>query len=111
MPQPRIIRFQIAQLYVLRHAPEERDDDHFVQRVADKIDLAMEPFAQVESDINRRYEGTGLGLPLAKRLVELHGGTLSLKSQVNSGTVVSIILPSDRVVDDPQVLFAVKAAG
>lgn len=78
---------------------------------ADKIDLAMEPFAQVESDINRRYEGTGLGLPLAKRLVELHGGTLSLKSQVNSGTVVSIILPSDRVVDDPQVLFAVKAAG
>ena len=78
---------------------------------ADKIDLAMEPFAQVESGTNRRYEGTGLGLPLAKRLVELHGGTLSLKSQVNSGTVVSVILPPDRVVDDPDLLFAVKKAG
>lgn len=78
---------------------------------ADKIDLAMEPFAQVESDTNRRYQGTGLGLPLAKRLVELHGGTLSLKSRVNSGTVASIILPPDRVVDDPDMLFAVKAAG
>lgn len=78
---------------------------------ADKIDLAMEPFSQVEADINRSYQGTGLGLPLAKRLVELHGGTLSLRSQVNSGTVVSIILPPDRVVDDPDMLFAVKAAG
>ena len=78
---------------------------------ADKIDLAMEPFSQVEAGINRSYEGTGLGLPLAKRLVELHGGTLSLQSQVNSGTVVSIILPPGRVVDDPDVLFAVKAAG
>jgi signal transduction histidine kinase len=78
---------------------------------ADKLDLAMEPFAQVESGANRRYEGTGLGLPLAKRLVELHGGTLSLKSEVNSGTVVSIILPPSRVVDDPDLLFAVKKAG
>jgi two-component system cell cycle sensor histidine kinase PleC len=71
----------------------------------------MEPFAQVESDTNRSYQGTGLGLPLAKRLVKLHGGTLSLQSQVNSGTVVSIILPPERLVDDPDLLFAVKAAG
>jgi signal transduction histidine kinase len=78
---------------------------------ADKLDLAMEPFAQVESDTNRSYQGTGLGLPLAKRLVKLHGGTLSLQSQVNSGTVVSIILPPERLVDDPDLLFAVKAAG
>ncbi len=77
----------------------------------DKIDVAMEPFSQVDSDTNRNYPGTGLGLPLAKRLVELHGGTLSLASELNLGTVVSIILPPDRVVDDPELAFATKAAG
>jgi len=38
---------------------------------ADKIEMAMEPFSQVEAGANRNYQGTGLGLPLAKRLVEL----------------------------------------
>jgi signal transduction histidine kinase len=77
---------------------------------ADKVDLAMEPFSQVEADTNRHYQGTGLGLPLAKRLVELHGGTLSLASEVNSGTVVSILLPPDRVVSNPDLMFSAKAA-
>jgi signal transduction histidine kinase len=78
---------------------------------ADKIELAMEPFSQVEAGANRNYQGTGLGLPLAKRLVELHGGTLLLESEVNLGTVVSIILPPDRVLDDPAILIAGKVAG
>jgi signal transduction histidine kinase len=78
---------------------------------ADKIELAMEPFSQVEADANRNYQGTGLGLPLAKRLVELHGGTLSLASKVNQGTVVSIILPPDRVLDAPDLSIPAKAAG
>ena len=78
---------------------------------ADKIELAMEPFSQVEADANRNYQGTGLGLPLAKRLVELHGGTLSLESKVNQGTVVSIILPPDRILDAPDLLIPAKAAG
>jgi signal transduction histidine kinase len=76
---------------------------------ADKIDLAMAPFSQVETDTNRQYQGTGLGLPLAKRLVELHGGTLSLASEVNRGTVVSIIIPLDRLVDDPDLVFSANA--
>jgi signal transduction histidine kinase len=43
--------------------------------------------------------------------VELHGGTLSLASGINLGTVVSIVLPPDRVVDDPELVFSIKAAG
>ena len=78
---------------------------------ADKIELAMEPFSQVEVGASRNYQGTGLGLPLAKRLVELHGGTLSLKSEVNRGTTVSIILPPSRLVDGSGLLLSTKAAG
>ena len=78
---------------------------------ADKIEMAMEPFSQVEAGASRNYQGTGLGLPLAKRLVELHGGTLTLKSEVNRGTAVSIILPPDRIVDRPAIPVSNKAAG
>jgi signal transduction histidine kinase len=70
----------------------------------------MEPFSQVEAGANRNYQGTGLGLPLAKGLVELHGGTLSLESEANLGTVVSIILPPDRVLDDPDLWNSGKVA-
>ena len=78
---------------------------------ADKIKMAMEPFSQVEAGANRQYQGTGLGLPLAKRLVELHGGTLSLESEVSRGTVVSILLPPDRILNGPDLLLSAKAAG
>ena len=78
---------------------------------ADKIEMAMEPFSQVEAGANRNYQGTGLGLPLAKRLVELHGGSLSLESEVSRGTVVSILLPPDRIADGPDLLIPAKAAG
>ena len=71
----------------------------------------MEPFSQVEAGANRHYQGTGLGLPLAKRLVELHGGTLSLESEVSRGTVVSILLPPDRILNGPALSISAKAAG
>ena len=63
-----------------------------------EIPKAMEPFGQINSKISRKYEGTGLGLPLAKDLVELHGGTLTIESQVNVGTTVTIELPKQRIV-------------
>jgi signal transduction histidine kinase len=63
-----------------------------------EIPYALERFAQVDSRLNRKYEGSGLGLPLAKDLVELHGGTLTLASAVNTGTTVTVIFPKDRVI-------------
>jgi signal transduction histidine kinase len=65
---------------------------------AEDIPKVMTSFGQVESKVSRKYEGSGLGLPLAKHLVELHGGTLTLESQVNVGTTVTVILPPDRIV-------------
>jgi signal transduction histidine kinase len=66
----------------------------------DKMDLALSPFGQIDSKLSRKFEGTGLGLPLTKRLVELHGGALKVVSEEAEGTTVSVILPASRVVAD-----------
>jgi signal transduction histidine kinase len=58
---------------------------------------AMTPFWQVDSELSRRYEGTGLGLPLSKALVELHGGSFALDSRVGVGTTATARFPADRV--------------
>ena len=58
----------------------------------------MAPFAQVDSALSRRYEGTGLGLPLTKSLVELHDGAMTLESAMGEGTTVTIRFPAHRVV-------------
>jgi PAS domain S-box-containing protein len=63
------------------------------------VDRALSPFGQVDSRLSRRYEGTGLGLPLARALAELHGGTLTLQSAPGQGTTVRIALPADRLVE------------
>ncbi len=81
-------------------------DRGFVLQVADtgigidanNISTALTRFGQVESTLDRSYEGTGLGLPLTKSLVEHHGGTLDLQSQVDVGTVVTVHLPAKRAV-------------
>jgi signal transduction histidine kinase len=76
---------------------------------ATDIAKVMTSFGQVESKISRKYEGSGLGLPLAKHLAELHGGTLTIESQVNVGTTVTIMLLSNRIVLlDPPVM-AIRA--
>ena len=62
------------------------------------IGRVLEPFVQVESAFNRKHGGTGLGLPLAKKIMELHGGTLSLESAPGIGTRVTIIFPASRAV-------------
>ncbi len=61
------------------------------------IDKAMTAFQQVETSYTRRHAGTGLGLPLTKRLVELHGGMLRIDSAVGVGTTVSVRFGADRV--------------
>jgi signal transduction histidine kinase len=59
---------------------------------ADDIVTALDPFGQVDSRLARRYQGTGLGLSLAKSLVELHGGTLTIESEPGGGTIVTVML-------------------
>ena len=61
-------------------------------------DRIFQPFFQADSSLAREYEGTGLGLPLTKSLVELHGGELKLTSKVGTGTTIKVILPKERVV-------------
>jgi signal transduction histidine kinase len=62
------------------------------------ISKALMRFGQVDGDLNRRYEGTGLGLPLTKALVEQHGGSLDLQSEVGVGTTVTVRFPAERIV-------------
>jgi signal transduction histidine kinase len=76
----------------------------------DEIAIALEPFAQVDNGLVKSYEGTGIGLPLAKRLVELHGGKLALESVKDAGTTVHIHLPANRVVRRAEAVTLGNAA-
>jgi PAS domain S-box-containing protein len=62
------------------------------------IPRALTPFTQVDGSLSRAHEGTGLGLPLAKHLTELHDGTLTIQSEPDVGTTVYVDLPLSRVV-------------
>jgi two-component system cell cycle sensor histidine kinase PleC len=67
--------------------------DTGVGMAPDELAHAMEPFRQVENPMTRKYFGTGLGLPVSKALVELHGGVFGLDSAPGKGTTVTISLP------------------
>ena len=75
----------------------------------DDIPKALAPFQQVDGQLHRKYEGTGLGLPLTKSLVELHGGSLELKSRLGVGTTVTVTMPEDRVAGDMPGSTAARA--
>lgn len=72
--------------------------DQGIGMAPDDITRALSPFAQVGRGTFAEHEGTGLGLPLTKGLVEAHGGRLDLKSTIGQGTTVTLHFPSDRVV-------------
>ena len=63
-----------------------------------ELSVALSAFGQVDSGLNRMHEGTGLGLPLTKGLIELHGGTMDVKSQKGHGTMITVTFPKERVV-------------
>src|SRR3546814_6507510 len=62
------------------------------------IPTALRQFGQIDSALNRKYEGTGLGLPLTKALIEMHGGALELESRLGEGTTAILRLPAWRIV-------------
>ena len=64
------------------------------------LKIALKPFAQVDGELSRKYEGTGLGLPLAKNFVELLGGMLEISSEAGKGTRVTFSIPCARILAD-----------
>ena len=64
---------------------------------ADEIATALQPFGQIENHMTNKHNGTGLGLPQAKAMMELHGGTLAISSVPNAGTTVDLIFPPARI--------------
>jgi signal transduction histidine kinase len=63
----------------------------------EQLEKVFEPFEQVEDHLTRQNEGTGLGLPIAKALLELHGGKLVLRSEIDKGTTAELHLPGYRI--------------
>jgi len=70
-----------------------RVTDNGIGMSPEQIPIALAAFGQVDSRLARRYEGTGLGLPLSKAIIELHGGTITIDSTPGKGTCVTVTLP------------------
>jgi two-component system cell cycle sensor histidine kinase PleC len=68
---------------------------------AEDLERVLEPFNQVEDHLTRENEGVGLGLPLARAMLRLHAGDLTLTSEVGVGTLVDVKLPAQRLKDTP----------
>lgn len=75
--------------------------DQGIGIAAGDIPKALSPFGQIDSPLNRRTTGTGLGLPLAKRIVEVHGGRFEMDSEFGKGTTVTFEMPAHRLVTAP----------
>src|SRR6266851_1628947 len=78
-----------------------RVEDTGIGMSVDQIPVALEPFGQIDTGLDRKRSGVGLGLPLTKRLVELHGGTIEIESEPGKGTIVTVRLPEERLLQKP----------
>lgn len=78
-PEPEKIEFAIS--------------DNGIGIAADQMDKLFHPFVQIDSKLSRRYSGTGLGLSLVRRIVELHGGSIALESKLDRGSCFTVTLP------------------
>jgi PAS domain S-box-containing protein len=84
-------------------------EDHGIGMAPEEVPLALTPFRQINTGLQRRYEGTGLGLPIAKQLIELHGGELVIESSPGTGTTVSFLLEASRVEPVAQLSSAERS--
>ena len=75
--------------------------DNGIGIAEEHMDLVLQPFGQVESAFARAHDGTGLGLTLAKSLIELHGGEFTFTSELGVGTTVSFSLPAHMTAKPP----------
>jgi PAS domain S-box-containing protein len=66
---------------------------------SEEMDRVFQPFVQLDASLSRRYEGTGLGLALIARIVDLHGGSVSVESEVGQGSRFTVSLPWKEVDD------------
>jgi len=84
--------------------------DSGIGMTPDEVKVALEPFGQVESGLARRFDGTGLGLPLTKSIVELHGGGVEIQSRKGSGTRVAVRVPARQPARDMEVAARVLSS-
>jgi signal transduction histidine kinase len=82
-----------------RHEAEVEIRDQGIGMAPEELGRALQPFGQAQSTTTKKYEGTGLGLPITRRLIELHGGRLEFETRPGQGTLVRILLPPERVID------------
>ncbi|CAA7621250.1 putative Sensory transduction histidine kinase [Magnetospirillum sp. LM-5] len=92
------------------------DEQGYCIRVADTgigmspedLERVMEPFVQADTRLSRKYEGTGLGLPLTRALTMAHGGTLVILSEPDKGTTATACFPASRIVNNPAEAIAIE---
>lgn len=101
------IKFSLDEGKVVLSSTLDQDGECLIRVVddgigisAEKLDSVMEPFVQVDSGVNRKYEGTGLGLALVKSMAEMHGGEATIDSVVGEGTAVTVRFPAARVLHE-----------
>jgi signal transduction histidine kinase len=75
------------------------------------IPRIMQPFLQLDDRLNRQYEGTGLGVPLALAMAKLHGGSLTYESKRGQGTTATLTLPAERLEPGTAILSTASATG
>jgi signal transduction histidine kinase len=85
--------------------------DTGIGMTGEEIKQALELFRQVDNSLSRRFEGAGLGLPLAVKLTELHGGRLKVESAPRRGTTVAVYLPASRVIWDSAIVSPTHRRG
>ncbi len=77
----------------LQQAVEFQVTDTGIGIAPENLNQIFQPFIQVDSSLSRHYTGTGLGLSIAQRIVELHGGSIRVESEVGRGSCFTVLLP------------------